>query len=212
MVRIALILLALAALCAGASAYPSCLLQIPTSDVYDKDTGFIDIGATLYAGAHPKWDNVIVDTQFSTSHNLEWGYDFPANDPLGGVINAKWRFDGNGNTTGAVGFSGLEARGGLRPSLYAVGQRTHGKWCYHLGTAWDTSDQQVSAFGGISYAANDEFIWMADYSTGPAGYATAGFSTTFGEDDDWCFMFGYVRDNQGGGQGVYVDLGSLVTF
>jgi hypothetical protein len=202
----------LAVACASSSATPTALLQIPTSDVLDKHTGFIDVGGTMYMGARPRAGDFLVDTQFATSSNVEFGYDFPADDPTGGILNAKWRFDDEGRTTWAAGFQGLEARDLLEPFVYVVGQRTHEKWCYHLGAAWDTPGGHGHAFGGVSYATNDHFTWMADYVSGADGAATAGFSTTFGEDDDWCLMVGYVRDNEGGGKGAYVDLGSLITF
>lgn len=199
-------------LCCSSTACPTALLQIPTTDVLDKHTGCIDIGGTMYTDAAPAAGDLLVDTQFATSGNVEFGYDFAVDAPMDGILNAKWRFDDDGPTTWAVGFQGLQTTNPLGPFAYAVGQRQHGKWCYHLGAAWDAPGRHGHAFGGVSYNANDHFTWMADYVTGADGLLTAGFSTTFGEDDDWCLMVGYVRDNEGGRHGVYVDVGSLITF
>ncbi len=205
-------LLALAALCVPALATPSALLQIPTSDVLDKDTACFDVGGTMYTTAHPRPGDFYLETEFATSHNVEFGYDFPLNAPAGGILNAKWRFDAEGDVTWAVGFSGLEPRERLEPFLFVAGQWADGKWCYHGGAAWDARSRHGHGFVGVSYSVNDRFTWMADYLSGSHGAATAGFSATFGGEDDWFLMAGYVRDNTGGGHGVYVDVGCVVDF
>ncbi len=199
-------ILALLALPAMALAAPTALLQIPTSDTLAEDTAYVDTAFRAYEGQSLSASTIYLETQYAPIDNLEFGYDFPLNAPGSGLVNVKWRMDGRGRDTWAVGIASVDPTSFRTASAYVVGQRALGKWSYDYGIDWTTSGH-ARAIAGIHYRANDDVTWMLDYVSGPQGALTAGAWMLLGDRAKWNLGLGFVRDNQGGGRAVYVNLG-----
>lgn len=202
----ALGMVALGLLSATATAAPTALLQIPTSDVLAEDTAYVDTAFRAYSGQKLTSSGVYLETQYAPVKDFEFGYDFPLSDPGAGLVNAKWRFDASGRDTWAVGIANVAPASPRTASAYVIGQRALGKWSYDYGFDWTTAGYG-RAILGVHYRAKDDLTWMVDYVSGPQGSVTAGAWMLLGDRKKWNLGVGLVRDNQGGGKGIYVNVG-----
>jgi len=173
---------------------PTGLLLIPTADVLPK--GDLDIKPVLNFGTDPQSNNYFLDTQFGLLNRLEAGIDYEMSG------NARSRLFGDAKyvfTTHKR--SGLAAAIGTQVAMeywpsspYVVLTHRPARTGLHYGLMRIFGKQRW--FGGVDYSLSDQWLLMADYTSGRANYWSFGFTYTLAKKT-FLTLGGYFPNSEG---------------
>ena len=192
--RLALAALALS-VAAPACSYPTSLNVIPSADVLDPGIVRIELESD---GAHTPFTgdaDAYLFTQYGFTSRFEAGVDL-VNLGTGpsAQLNAKWQFlpEGRDVPAAAVGVLDL-AHSGLFSGWYVTLAKDAGPVRLHAGCVVDDSPRAVL---GAEYCPTDHTELLADWTTGPKAYHSAGVGQDLGHGL-WLWAY-YARDNTRG--------------
>jgi hypothetical protein len=177
-------------------AYFSGLVLIPTADVLPAGA-FVAVAQVDGVLPTHQADTYLFDTEFGVTDRLEVGadYDFSSGVTTRGYLDAKYLLplaEEDGAPQFAVGIYNIARHTTASP--YVVATRDFSLLRGHAGAVLLDGDPQ--AFFGADCTIGDCWSLMADYTTGPANYASVGVYTDL--TDRFNLLVGAEFPNAGG--------------
>lgn len=159
-----------------ALAYPGSINLIPSTDIVGANSLRLSYesegGNQPYGTGYTQY----LYTQFGIGSKLELGYDVydikNVTDSRVGYWNAKYLVAPETDGTPAIAVGSMFIGAESKSSYYAVGSKTFGDYCLHLGA--ETQGDHNWTLAGFNCPLAKSFTFLADYQSGGLGCGTLG--------------------------------------